>query len=136
MWSYFKAEKEILDSLGPRPEPVKAVWGYAKGEVLGSFDNSSDALKANATTTETYIKNQEEVDNWRDARTAKLHALSVKWMDDLRQEYSHISDGVYDIIYRKAYDDSHSVGYDEVASKLDDLSDFAIEIIKAYAADI
>ena len=51
------------------------------------------------------------------------------WKDNLRSEYSHIRESVYNMCYEEAYDRAHAYGYDEVASVLKDVIGFAHKLL-------
>lgn len=126
------AEKE----LGPLPAPTtpKYEWvGYKNGGVVSrSSVSAEDAMKIGDTKLiEKITVNKDEID----ARLMHSRKLETRahyiWRAALRKDYSHIPTKLFDLCYDQAYDESHSYGHDEVASKLDDVVSFAEKVLEA-----
>jgi len=66
---------------------------------------------------------------WKNQKKLESKAADL-WYDDLKEEYSDMKLGVFNVCYNKAYEQCHSDGYDSVASAMDDLVDFANEILE------
>jgi flagellar biosynthesis/type III secretory pathway protein FliH len=131
MFNYHAEYQKILNNIGTQPSMIYKYWGYKSGEVLGSFDTKQEAEEAGAKKVEAYAFNQEEVDKYRSNRTLLVAELDARWHKALREEYSELNDETYNIIYKQAYEDGHSAGYDEVANYMIDFSDMANKIIEA-----
>lgn len=117
----------------PEPEyPTKTYMyrAYKNGECK-TFTTQKEAYKF-SSLVEKYWDNEEEYKAqkqiWDDWNTK----ITVAWYDDLRKEYDHLNDELFDICYSEAYDRGHSSGYDEVANCMINVVDFCDSLIKAY----
>ena len=78
---------------------------------------------------EYVLVNKDEIDQYRNSQNILLSRAIQIWKNNLREEYSHISDHVYNLCYEEAYYRSHAYGYDEVASSLKDEIEFASKLL-------
>lgn len=108
------------------PPIVTGYYAYKNGECRKYTDKAS-ALKF-TYNIEEYPANKKELDAWHQTiRDVELRAFDL-WIEDLHNEYC-ISDEVFNVCYRKAYEDGHAYGYDEVRCKMDSYVDFAVDIM-------
>lgn len=128
--------KECCDIVGYdkkwNPPVATPKWvGYKDGKVFDCVDGE-DARKrfrnyemvtsdADKKALEDYKKNQKKLEG----------AASTLFHDKLRAEYDYLSDAIFNLCYSEAYDKGHAYGYDEVASCMDSVVDFADGIINA-----
>lgn len=130
---------QILNEIAPLglSKPGKMAFttyfGYARGQILsgpidGRFATANDAVNAGACSTETYFDEpafQAALQSYQ-----KLNALVSKaFHDELRAEYSEISDKIFDIAYSWAYEDGHAYGMDEVANYMIGYVDRAMSVV-------
>ncbi len=88
-----------------------------------------DAFRHHASLLEAYEREEEVYKAKKAEYTAEVNRLQALFVDKLRVE-SVLSPSMFDIVYSKAYEDGHSGGYHEVASKFDELESFAMQILK------
>lgn len=94
--------------------------------------NASPAqLRAHAAELEAH-ENAMAVyrEEWRRYH-AKQALIQEAWRAKLRQQYAAIPEGVYAVLYDKAYADGHSGGYDEVRNTLANVVSFYEDIVSA-----
>jgi hypothetical protein len=133
MISYYKERQELQNLLGNAPVAQVGYYVYKGGKLE---DTITDKLEAKTLASklngvvEQYVSNQKEIDDWKANRNEALNELSERFHKELRKEYDYLSDEVYQLIYNKAYEDSHSSGLDEVANEMIDLSEIALKIYK------
>lgn len=77
------------------------------------------------------IENKEEYNEHWVAYQKQQSAVLELWLKELREEFSHLSQKVFDVCYDKAYEDGHANGYDEVYHEMNDIVDFVEIILKA-----
>lgn len=88
-----------------------------------------------AAALEVYENEVNEYKARKDEYNEKRADLEAKWQDVLFSSASPIlPQAVKAIVYRKAYEDGHSGGYEETRNHFYDYVDMAEEIIKAYDA--
>lgn len=107
------------------------IYAYKNGEVK-IFDHISDA-KAYSKNTETTTDpaSAAAYDAWYAAQSL-LEAQALKvWENELRAEYSYLSDAVFQICYAEAYGRGHHAGADEITAIMESVTDFAENIMKA-----
>lgn len=130
--------KEACDQVGYNPDYSKAperIYKYFAYKDGQTFECSSKAEAQKISTLIEYILvNKDEIDHYAQKRNALLSNAIQIWKNNLREEYSYISDHVYTLCYEKAYYRSHAYGYDEVASTLKDEIEFACKLLN-YASD-
>jgi hypothetical protein len=112
------------------PEPIKEYIAYKNGTAT-IFNTREEAAKS-SRLMETRLKNKAEIDNFW-STVGKIQAdVATEFHRELEKstldEYDWLTKPLYEIIYSRAYDESHAYGYDEVAGKLGDLCDFVAEI--------
>ena len=96
-----------------------------------------DMLDVNAlkTYTEEVEKYNIEIAKYNDIvskRREKEKELDKKFKQHLAEDnnkYYGFSDEICELIYNKAYDDGHSSGLHEIASKYEELSEFVKDIL-------
>lgn len=130
--------KEACDQVGYNPDYSKAperIYKYFAYKDGQTFECSSKAEAQKISHLIEYILvNKDEIDHYAQKRNALLSMAIQLWKNNLREEYSYISDHVYTLCYEKAYYSAHAYGYDEVASSLKDAIEFACKILN-YASD-
>ena len=130
--------KEACDQVGYNPDYSKApkrIYKYFAYKDGQTFECSSkeEASKISPLIEEV-LANKNEIEQFRNNQNILLSRAIQIWKNNLREEYSHISDHVYNLCYEKAYYRSHAYGYDEVASTLKDEIEFACKLLN-YASD-
>ena len=130
--------KEACDQVGYNPEYSKAperIYKYFAYKDGQAFECSSKAEAQKISHLIEYILiNKDEIDHYAQKRNALLSMAIQLWKNNLREEYSYISDHVYNVCYEKAYYSAHAYGYDEVASSLKDEIEFTCKLLN-YASD-
>lgn len=129
MISYQEACLSVgYDRMVEYPTQIIAYWAYKDGEAK-SFDTLAEARKF-SINIQHYVKNKDELDRFK-KKQQDLESKAVNyWQKALRDEYSHISDNVFNLCYSKAYEDGHSSGYNEVANYMIDYVEFAENIFE------
>ena len=135
-----KLFQNYLDSVGYTlakmaiPEKEKVYIHYNKlTKELVKLSNRAD-LTTNGVYQfiEAECVNQNEYDAASDEADELYNKAVARWCDALQAEYSDLTPRVFSIVYNKAYEDGHHAGYDEVANRMIDTSEFAKDIIKAW----
>ena len=131
-----KRFQSYLDAVGldASVQPPKLIYTYAayKNGTVEIFPTKELALKA-SKNIEAIVDQESKAAYdlyWKTRQSLEADAIAL-WGTDLSKEYSHLSDTVFDLCYDEAFDRSHSAGYDEVAGTMDDVVDFAENIMKA-----
>ena len=130
MISYKEACNQVGLNDDHTPLAAKYVYyGYKNGECK-SFETRDEA-KEFGIAVERVQTNKEECDlYWAKRDALAMQALDI-WYNTLREEYKHLSDNIFNLCYDQAYDRGHAYGYDEVASYMTGIVDFAERIIEA-----
>jgi hypothetical protein len=131
MMSYYKARQEIQDELGNKPEEIAGYYVYKGGNLEATVYDKAEAKSVAGEikgVIEPFISNQKEIDEWKAKRKQAMDELTERFHKELREEYSDLSDDIYNLIYNKAYEDGHSYGFDEVANYMIDLAIMARKI--------
>jgi hypothetical protein len=130
-----KTWKECVDEAGVRPyteRPQLEVTyvGYKDGKVIPckTLIEAKKYRMNDSVASPESLKLRENFDKAN--KKASQNANDI-YRNALREEYSYLSDAVYDLCYSKAYDDGHSGGYDEVTNCMIDITDFAEKIVAA-----
>ena len=110
------------------PERIYTYFAYKDGQSFECF-SKAEAQKI-SHLIEYVLVNKDEIDQYAKNQNALLNKAIQLWKDNLREEYSHIRESVYNMCYEEAYDRAHAYGYDEVASVLKDVIGFACKILK------
>lgn len=123
----------IMEAGGRRSyPPIKWKWAAYKQGSAYIFDTKEDAAKVS-----TNIEQVQDKDSLKQFREVKQHNAGVEtlayqlWYADLRNDYNHLSDEVFNLIHYESYERYHSEGWDAVASGVEGLVGFALAIIKA-----
>ena len=129
---YAKIETKYADTKPtyPNRNDFTKFHAYGAGKVIGTFNTEKEAKEAGASTTEKVF----DEDGFRAANEtyrAWSAKVSEEYGRELRKEYSTFNDKTFDILYRMAYEDGHSAGYDEVENIMASLSCDFDEIIAA-----
>jgi hypothetical protein len=106
------------------PQLVMEYYGYEGGKVFRC--KSRDESEKYKVRDSGYTKESKAAcdDFWK--KQARLEvAASDMFHEELRKEFSELSDSLYSLCYAEAYDRGHSAGYEEVASYMNDIVDFA-----------
>lgn len=113
------------------PEIAYKYFAYKDG-VSHKCDTESEAKKISKNIEKVNIPESKKAyeDYWIE-RKKQDNIVYEFWYRELREEYSHASDKVFELCYNKAYDIGHNSGYDEVANSMSGIVDFAHDIIDA-----
>ena len=139
MMNYRSEENKIKEQLGDRPEKLYRYYVYSKGAVeIDTYDKqvALDGNKHIKGVFEAVIDNEEQIKEYTKTYSNLCGHLFNRWYDELRQEHSYLSVGVFRLVYAKSYEDGHAFGYDEVAIHMNDNVDFALKIIKTHMEHI
>lgn len=125
--------KEACDQVGYNPDYPKAperIYKYFAYKDGQAFECSSkqEAIKI-SPLIEQVLANKDEIEQYVQNQNILLSKAIQIWNSNLRIEYSHIPEHIYNFCYEKAYDSAHAYGYDEVASYLKDAIEFACKIM-------
>jgi hypothetical protein len=130
MITYNEACEQVgYDRSAKCPIAETILWYAYKGGEAKEFYNRIDATKF-SKNVESKVVNKAEIDAWwKDKNALQVKAIDT-WMLALKAEYidSHFSEELFNLCYSEAYDRGHSYGYDEVASYMDSIVDFAIKV--------
>ena len=130
--------KEACDQVGynldysKAPERVYRYFAYKDGKTFEC--SSKEEAQKISSLIECVLVNKDEISRYTKNQTTLLNKAIQLWKDNLREEYSHIRESIYNMCYEEAYDKAHAYGYDEVASVLEDVIEFACKILN-YASD-
>ena len=95
------------------PTRIYTYFAYKDGQSFECF-SKAEAQKI-SHLIEYVLVNKDEIDQYAKNQNALLNKAIQLWKDNLRAEYSHIRESVYNMCYEEAYDRAHAYGYDEVA---------------------
>lgn len=109
------------------PTRIYTYFAYKDGQSFECF-SKAEAQKI-SHLIEQVVANKAEIDQYTQNQNALLNKAIQLWKDNLRSEYSHIRESVYNMCYEEAYDRAHAYGYDEVASVLKDVIGFAHKLL-------
>ena len=109
------------------PEKKIVYLAYKDGECK-EFMNLKEATKFSKLFEKKCV-NQEEIDNFTKDQIKKERLAGETFIHELREDYPELSNSQFSCIWEEAWEDSHSYGYDEVASNFEDIYSF----IKRYA---
>lgn len=114
------------------PDQQYSYFAYKDGKFY-TCENVSDALKISKNYV--CIENIESK-KLRDAaikhnRDVEAKVFDILYYNDLREEYSDLTDAQFNLIYSKAYENGHSSGHDEAANEFINVLEFALAILKA-----
>lgn len=130
--------KEACDQVGYNPDYSKApkriykYFAYKEGQTF-ECSSKEEASKI-SSLTEQVLANKDEIEQYTQNQNVLFSNAIQLWKENLREEYSYISDHVYNVCYEKAYYSAHAYGYDEVASSLKDEIEFTCKLLN-YASD-
>lgn len=114
----------------PSRSDFTTYFGYAGGEVLGSFPTAQAARDAGATTSEINF-NSDGFEAARNAYHAFSRARAAEWRKRVRELNTHVNDATFDAALALAEERGHSYGLTEVEGHLDDYITFAEKVIAA-----
>lgn len=137
--NYRSEENKIKEQLGERPEKLYRYYIYSKGSVeIDTYDKqvALDGNKHIKGVLETVVDNEEQIKEYNNAYAKLQIDLFNRWYNELREEYSYLSEGVFQLVYNKSYENGHSYGYDEVANYMINNGDFALKIIRTHMEHI
>ncbi len=112
-------------------EVKKVVYAY-KGSEVKVFDSIFEASVFSKNTA-TEIEPQSKAAYaawWAAQRKAEDVAIKV-WGKELREEYSFLTDKIFQLSYSEAYEREHSNGYDAIANEMESVVDFVNAIMQA-----
>ena len=139
MMNYREELNKIKESLSKRPEKLYRYYVYSKGVLeIDTYDKqfALDGNKHIKGVVETIVDNEKQIREFDNAYAKLQIDVFNRWYNELREEYSHLSEGVFRYVYDKSYEDGHAYGYDEVAIHMSDNADFALRIIRAHMVHI
>lgn len=120
MMTYEAACESVGYTRGVIPPEKKIVYlAYKEGECK-KFDTLSDA-KSFSKLIEEKVVNEVEIDFFRKTQREKERLANELFLSEFRKRFYELSDNQFSCIWSEAWEDSHSYGYDEVASKFYDL---------------
>jgi|GEM_PF-3266265 len=110
--------------------PAKNVkhLAYKNGEVR-EFKSAIEARRF-SSLVETCVINKKEIDEFLNRQRELESAAIAVWLKSLHDEYSDLTDGQFNVIYCRAYDDGHSAGFDEIHNHFSDLYDLCKTFMK------
>ncbi len=114
---------EQIDTLHQKLDcvPHTIYYAYSNGKLLYEGTDIKQATNTSGIIEQVknpeYLKAQSDI---RDCRTL----IVKKWLSKLRSSYSYLNDEIFNACYSRAYDASHSSGYNEVELEFDDLVGF------------
>lgn len=117
------------DRTAERPQTVYKYYAYKDGKAR-EFDTRQEA-QAFSNLVEYTVANKDEIHAFQDKQTEGEIAAAELWLKELRDDYPELTDKQFGVIYDKAYEDSHSAGYDEVGLHFQDLYYFCMNFAKA-----
>jgi flagellar biosynthesis/type III secretory pathway protein FliH len=111
---------------------------YSNGSVVARIPiddrKTIQDMKEKYTAHEVvYIVDDEYDEKYKNYTTAYQNALSM-WEESLQKEYSTLTLEVFNLCYNRAYERGHASGYDEIASCMSDVVEFAEKLLKAHNA--
>lgn len=133
MMYYREEESKLLKKLGYEPDKIVKYYVYSKGKLeLETYDYSEAKIAKEELNgvVEKIIANEDEIREYTENRKILISELNTRWSNELREEHSKFNDEEYDLIYKMAYADGHSYGYDEVAIYMIKYAEFASELLK------
>lgn len=122
-------ERVGYDADAKAPEAKYAYYGYKEGEAR-QFNSMQDAQLWSKYTERVQLNKAEVHMFWKERQDKEVEA-TIMWNSALRDCFSHLSPEVYGICYDEAYERGHAYGYDEVASCMNDVVEFAERILEA-----
>jgi hypothetical protein len=131
---YFKCACDVF-GIPEKSILPKSVWyAYKNGALVGKANSRAEASSKYGTQIiEKVVENKDELDLYRKKKNLASHHAHNQWESDLREEYKHIPDKLFQIILEKA--SSKSYGYDDTVQQFEDYSEFALECIAAEKSD-
>lgn len=125
---------DVLKEIGetapyPSRKDFTKFHGYARGNPIGMFGSVKEAKEAGAISTEQTF-DEEGYGAAKAAYAADQKKVVDTWYARVRAEYSDLTDTVFSLVHRNAYEDGHSSGYGEVEIYIDKYADFAREVLK------
>lgn len=92
---------------------------------------SSENIRRYADELEVYEGLFEDYVALRKEYYKILNARDIEFRNDLHSEYCpELTDAVFNVIFNKAWEDGHSSGHYRVAELVEELADFALEIME------
>lgn len=130
-WTQCKEEAGLTDDLSDQPVLEYHCFAYKNGVSHGPFNNliSAKAISHNVEKLPTPETKKAHDAYWKDRKQKESNAIDI-WYKSLREYYSDLTDGAFDIIYQKSYDESHSYGYDEVSATFGNNYQFYLDLLK------
>ena len=125
--------KEICVEVGydktkPLPEMVYRWYSLKNGETH-VFDTHEAARKVSSLVER--VATQESKDAYKEASNARrileIEAIAL-FEKELREEYSYLSDSLYDLCYDAATNHPNAYSYDDIANLMDDIVEFATKV--------
>ena len=116
------------------PERQYVYYAYKNGSSQ-TFSSEEDA-KRFSNMFERVCTNIDEIDVFiREQRNGESAAVEL-FVSSLKQDYPDLTKSLFYLIYGKAYELSHSYGYDEVANTFRDLYGFHKDIVAELESSI
>lgn len=129
--NYDDACKEVgYDRRAKCPITPVIIWYAYKGGEVTEHPNRTSAM-AVSRNIEECVKNKADIREWQQSQAILAGKAAELWKQRLFESYENeLSTKRLELCYDKAYEDSHSDGYDAVAESFDTYVSFAKEIIK------
>lgn len=113
-------------------QAIKAVpYPKRPSRPLAGREMSSTEARKYAYALEAYEMELEEYQASSAAANEETQRLSNEWSAKLREEYNHLNDATFQLVYQLAYDNGHAYGYQSVRDYTDTYADLAEKIIQA-----
>lgn len=104
------------------PVPFFVFYAYKGGKVEEFL--FEDEAKQFSPMVERVCSNQGEIDDFLEEYSQIKNIAAETFIAELRKSVPELSDEQFQCIWGEAWENSHSYGYDEVASTFDDLYSF------------
>lgn len=113
------------------PDQTFTYYAYKKGEAQ-RFPTHETA-KAFSQNIEKVCTNEQERAAAKDTRNAYIQKVFSYWQGKLKEEYSDlVNRGIFDVVYKQAYDQCTSSDYDAIEAEICDLDEFLDKVFNAY----
>ena len=116
------------------PPPIDKIWfAYKNGESKSFL--SQEAAYSYSKLIE-FVNEPKSKKAFDDFWAKQQHTIGIAvniWYKSLREEYSYLSDVVFNLCYSKAYRDCHSSDRNEIANQLKSVVEFVKSIIEHTA---
>lgn len=113
------------------PKKEFIYYFYYNGQPIHVTYDVNDPMIEKGWVKETVCTNEKQInDYWDKVQTVKNEAVEI-FKSQVRNDFDHLGDDLFELCWSKSYDDNHSDGYDEVANGMWDVIEFVDKIIKS-----